>query len=65
MRSCKLTDQQIVFALKQAETGSPAKEVIHKMGAADKPSLVEKEIHLTYAQQGGNHFTKRESTELD
>jgi len=36
MRSSKLTDQQIVIALNQAETGSPVKEVIHKTGSGEQ-----------------------------
>ena len=32
MKSSKFTEEQIVFALKQAETGTPVKEVIRKMG---------------------------------
>jgi len=32
MRSSKFTEEQIAFALKQAETGTPVKEVIRKLG---------------------------------
>jgi putative transposase len=32
MRSSKFTEEQIAFALKQAETGTPPKEVMRKMG---------------------------------
>jgi len=32
MKSSKFTEEQIAFALKQAETGTPVKEVIRKMG---------------------------------
>ena len=32
MRSSKFTEEQIVFALKQTETGTSVKEVIRKMG---------------------------------
>jgi putative transposase len=31
MRSSKFTEEQIAFALKQAETGTPVKEVIRKI----------------------------------
>lgn len=36
MRNSKFTDQQIAFALKQAETGTPIKEVIRKMGITEQ-----------------------------
>jgi len=32
MRSSKFTEEQIAFALKQAETITPVKKVIRKMG---------------------------------
>jgi putative transposase len=31
----RYTDEQIAFALKQAETGTPVQEVIRKMGISD------------------------------
>lgn len=36
MRKSKYTDEQIAFALKQAETGTPVKEVIRKMGITEQ-----------------------------
>ncbi len=36
MRSSKFTEEQISFALKQAETGTPVKEVIRKMGITEQ-----------------------------
>jgi transposase-like protein len=36
MKSSKFTEEQIVFALKQAETGTPVKEVIRKMGITEQ-----------------------------
>ena len=36
MRSSKFTEQQIAFTLKQAETGTPVKEVIRKMGITEQ-----------------------------
>jgi len=36
MRSSKFTEEQIAFALKQAETGTPVKEVICKMGITEQ-----------------------------
>jgi putative transposase len=36
MKKSKFTDQQISFALKQAETGTPVKEVIRKLGITDQ-----------------------------
>ena len=35
MKKSRFTDQQIAFALRQAETGTPVKEVIRKMGIAE------------------------------
>jgi len=36
MRSSKFTEEQIAFALKQAETGTPVKEVLRKMGVTEQ-----------------------------
>jgi len=36
MRSSKFTEEQIAFALKQAETGTQVKEVIRKMGITEQ-----------------------------
>ena len=36
MRSSKFTEEQIAFALKQAETGTPVKEVIRKLGITEQ-----------------------------
>jgi len=36
MRSSKFTDEQIAFALRQTETGTPFKEVIRKMGITEQ-----------------------------
>jgi putative transposase len=36
MKSSKFTEEQIAFALKQAETGTPVKEVIRKMGITEQ-----------------------------
>jgi putative transposase len=36
MRSSKFTEEQIAFALKQAETGTPVREVIRKMGITEQ-----------------------------
>lgn len=35
MKKSKFTEQQIVFALKQAETGIPVEEVCRKMGISE------------------------------
>ena len=35
MKKSKFTEEQIAFALKQAETGTPVKEVIRKMGVVN------------------------------
>lgn len=36
MKKSKFTEEQISFALKQAETGTPVKEVIRKLGIAEQ-----------------------------
>ena len=36
MRSSKFTEEQIAFALKQADTGIPVKEVIRKLGITEQ-----------------------------
>ncbi len=39
MNKSRYTDEQIAFALRQAETGTPVQEVIRKMGiAGTRPS---------------------------
>jgi putative transposase len=35
MKTTKFTEQQIIFALKQAETGTRVDEVCRKMGISD------------------------------
>ena len=36
MKKSRFTDEQIAFALRQAETGTPVKEVIRKMGISEQ-----------------------------
>jgi len=36
MKKSKFTEEQVAFALKQAETGAPVKEVIRKMGITEQ-----------------------------
>jgi putative transposase len=36
MKKSRYTDEQIAFALRQAETGTPVQEVIRKMGIAEQ-----------------------------
>ena len=36
MKTSKFTEEQVAFALKQAETGTPVKEVIRKMGITEQ-----------------------------
>jgi putative transposase len=36
MKKSKFTEEQIAFALRQAETGTPVKEVIRKMGITEQ-----------------------------
>lgn len=35
MKTTRFTDEQIAFALRQAETGTPVPEVIRKMGISE------------------------------
>ena len=39
MKKSKFTDQQIAFALKQAETGTPLEEVCRKLGISQQTFL--------------------------
>ncbi len=36
MKKTRYTDEQIAFALRQTETGTPVKEVIRKMGISEQ-----------------------------
>jgi len=36
MKKTRYTEEQMAFALRQAETGTPVKEVIRKMGIAEQ-----------------------------
>jgi putative transposase len=36
MKKTRYTEEQIAFALRQAETGTPVKEVIRKMGISEQ-----------------------------
>jgi len=36
LRKSRYTDEQIAFALRQAETGTPVKEMIRKMGISEQ-----------------------------
>ena len=36
MKESKYTEEQIAFALRQAETGTPVTEIIRKMGITDQ-----------------------------
>ena len=36
MKTSKFTEEQIAFALKQAETGAPVKKVVRKMGITEQ-----------------------------
>ena len=36
MKKSRYTDEQIAFALRQAETGAPVKEVLRKMGISEQ-----------------------------
>ncbi len=36
MKRSRYTDEQIAFAMRQAETGTPVKEVLRKMGIIEQ-----------------------------
>lgn len=36
MKKTRFTDEKIAFALRQAETGTPVKEIIRKMGISEQ-----------------------------
>jgi putative transposase len=36
MKKTRFTDEQIAFALRQAETGTPVQEIIRKMGISEQ-----------------------------
>lgn len=40
MKKSKFTKQQIIFALKQAETGVPVEEVCRKMGISETATTI-------------------------
>jgi putative transposase len=39
MRKSRFREEQIAFALKQAETGTPVAEVIRRMGVSSRPYI--------------------------
>jgi len=45
MRKSKFTDQQVAFALQQAETGTPVEEVCRKMGVSPATFCPWKKVH--------------------
>ena len=45
MRKSKFTEEQIAFALKQADTGVPVAEVIHRMGISEQTFYRWKELY--------------------
>jgi putative transposase len=45
MKKTRYTDEQIAFALRQAETGTPVKEVIRKMGISEQTFYRWKELY--------------------
>jgi putative transposase len=53
MQKGKITDEQIAFVMKQAETGTPLKEVIRKMGITEQTFYGWKK---KYCVLGGSSF---------
>ena len=45
MKKSRYTDEQIAFALKQAETGTPVAEVIRRMGISEQTFYRCKEVY--------------------
>jgi putative transposase len=45
MKKSRYTDEQIAFALKQAETGTPVAEVIRRMGISEQTFYRWKKVH--------------------
>lgn len=45
MKKTRHTEEQIAFALKQAETGTSVSEVIRRMGASEQAFYRLKEVH--------------------
>ena len=46
MKKSRYTDEQIAFALRQAETSTPVKEVIRKMGIAEQTFYRWKKLYV-------------------
>jgi len=45
MKKTRYTDEQIAFALRQAETGTPVQEVIRKMGICEQTFYRRKKLY--------------------
>ena len=45
MKKSRYTDEQIAFALKQAETGTPVAEVIRRMGISEQTFYRQKTLY--------------------
>ncbi len=45
MKKSRYTDEQIAFAIRQAETGTPVQEVIRKMGISEATFYNWKKLH--------------------
>ena len=41
MKKSEITEQQIAFALRRAETGTKVKEIVRQMGITESPSVEE------------------------
>ena len=46
MKKSRYTDEQIAFALRQAETGTPVREVIRKMGISEQTFYRWKKLYV-------------------
>lgn len=51
MKKSKFTEEQIAFALKQADTGTPVKEVIRKIGITEQTFYRQEGLNLRYRQK--------------
>lgn len=50
MKKSRYTEEQIAFALKQAETGTPMAEVIWRMGSRSRRSTAERRCAADWAR---------------
>ena len=62
MRKSRFTDEQIAFALKQAETGTPVLEVCRKMGVSEQTYYRWKKPDIAIIDGSGYRMSYGETT---